>query len=139
MERCKPFRRRRRKLAFEAPQAEWLAESYGFLEILSRVSSIILAYLIMFLFLPSGVKSSIIEPIKTNIRRLRKSEIYDNRRFKSLLNSGALLSAVDLGTVTLKKLKTLLAMIKKKTDIESRPAHNKSLAKYGRTEAVFEH
>ena len=70
---------------------------------------------------------------------MRKSKIYDNRRFKSLLNSGALLSAVDLGTVTLKKLKTLLAMIKKKTDIESRPAHNKSLAKYGRTEAVFEH
>ena len=70
---------------------------------------------------------------------MRKSKIYDNRRFKSLLNSGALLSAVDLGTVTLKKLKTLLAMIKKKTDIESRPAHKKSLAKYGRTEAVFEH
>jgi hypothetical protein len=54
----------------------------------------------MFFFLPSGEKISFIEDKEKDIRRLRKSEIYDNRRFKSLLNSGAHLSAVDLGIAT---------------------------------------
>jgi len=83
---------------------------------------------VIYFFLPFGRKISFIEDKKKDIRRLRKSGIYDNRRFKSLLNSGAQRSAADLGTVTVKKLKTQLAMSKKKTNPETRPAHNMGIA-----------
>ena len=77
-----------------------------------------------YIFFPLRRKNSLLEHNKKDIRRLRKSEIYDNLRFKSLLNSGAQRSAVDLGTVTVQKLQIQLAMSNQKTYNESWPAYN---------------
>jgi len=54
-EYSKPFRRRHRKLAFEVPQAEWLAKSYRFLLALSRISAMIFLICLYF-FSPSEKK-----------------------------------------------------------------------------------
>ena len=47
------------------------------------------SHFLLFFSFSSGIINSFNEPREKDIRRLRKSEIYDNQRFKSLLNSGA--------------------------------------------------